>query len=123
MNATLKPAPDKKSVLAKAVLNSAEQLDINASDLAEILGVHRTSLSRIKTKMEIDPDSKMGELSLLFIRIYRSVYALSGGEPRTMRLFIKSKNKVTGGIPVEQMKTITGLVSVLQFVDAMRGKI
>lgn len=123
MNATLKPSPDKKKVLAKAVINSADELDINANDLATILGMHRTSLSRIKTKMEIDPDSKTGELSLLFVRIYRSLYALSGGETKTMRLFLKSKNQVTGGIPLEQMKTIVGMVNVLQFVDALRGKI
>lgn len=123
MNATLKPSPDKKKVLAKAVINSADELDINANDLATILGMHRTSLSRIKTKMEIDPDSKTGELSLLFVRIYRSLYALSGGETKTMRLFLKSKNQVTGGIPQEQMKTIVGMVNVLQFVDALRGKI
>lgn len=123
MNATLKTSPDKKTVLAKAVLNSADELDINVSDLASILGMHRTSLSRIKSKMEIDPDTKTGELSLLFVRIYRSLYALSGGETKTMRLFLKTKNQVTGGIPLEQMKTIVGMVNVLQFVDALRGKI
>ena len=123
MIATLKPNPERKTVLAKAVINSAAELGINSADLALILGVHRTSLSRIKSKMEIDPDSKTGELALLFVRIYRSLFALSGGETKTMRLFIKSKNQVTGGIPLEQMKSIVGMVNVLQFVDALRGKI
>jgi hypothetical protein len=30
---------------------------------------------------------------------------------------------VTGGIPAKQMETIQGLIQVMQFVDAIRGKV
>ena len=36
---------------------------------------------------------------------------------------MNTPNRVTGGIPVQQIETISGLVTVLQFVDAIRGKV
>jgi hypothetical protein len=33
-----------------------------------------------------------------------------------------SPNKVTGGVPAQQITSIQGLITVLQFVDAIRGK-
>lgn len=123
MSALLKQPVDKKMVLAKAVLNAADQLDLKQSQLAAILGVHRTAISRLKAKPELDPSSKQGELALLLIRMHRALYALSGGDTDWIRHFMHTPNRVTGGIPVEQIESITGLVAVLQFVDAIRGKV
>ena len=36
---------------------------------------------------------------------------------------MRTPNKVTGGVPAEQIKSVEGLVTVLQFVDAIRGKL
>lgn len=62
MTALLKQPVDKKVVLAKAVLNVATQLDLKQAQLAAILGVHRTAISRLKGNPELDPSSKQGEL-------------------------------------------------------------
>ncbi|WP_109440756.1 MbcA/ParS/Xre antitoxin family protein [Acinetobacter haemolyticus] len=123
MSALLKQPADKKVVLAKAVLNAAEQLDLKQVQLAAILGVHRTAISRLKNNLELDPASKQGELALLLIRLSRALYALTGGDTDWMRHFMNTPNRVTGGIPVEQIESVSGLVSVLQFVDAIRGKV
>lgn len=123
MSALLKQPADKKVVLAKAVLSAAEQLDLKQVQLAAILGVHRTAISRLKNNPELDPASKQGELALLLIRLSRALYALTGGDTDWMRHFLNTPNRVTGGIPVEQIGSISGLVSVLQFVDAIRGKV
>ncbi|ENU29705.1 DUF2384 domain-containing protein [Acinetobacter sp. 2JN-4] len=123
MSALLKQPADKKVVLAKAVLNAAEQLDLKQVQLAAILGVHRTAISRLKNNPELDPASKQGELALLLIRLSRALYALTGGDTDWMRHFMNTPNRVTGGVPVEQIESVSGLVSVLQFVDAIRGKV
>ncbi|MCU4376925.1 MbcA/ParS/Xre antitoxin family protein [Acinetobacter haemolyticus] len=123
MSALLKQPADKKVVLAKAVLSAAEQLDLKQVQLAAILGVHRTAISRLKNNPELDPASKQGELALLLIRLSLALYALTGGDTDWMRHFLNTPNRVTGGIPVEQIESISGLVSVLQFVDAIRGKV
>lgn len=115
------PAPD--AVLAKAVLRAAEQLGLRQAGLADVLGMHRTAVSRMKTAQSLDPASKQGELALLLVRLARALYALTGGDVQWIRHFMQSPNRITGGVPAEQIATIQGLVAVLRAVDAMRGKI
>lgn len=114
------PLPDV--VLAKATLKASEELGLKQAELANVLGVHRTAISRLKQNLSLDPKSKQGELALLLIRIARSLFTLTGGDKEWIKHFMHTKNKVTGGTPAEQISSIQGLVTVLQFVDAMRGK-
>lgn len=116
-----KPTPE--NVLSKAVLNASEQLGLKQAELAAVLGIHRTGVSRLKTNGTLDPNSKEGELALLLIRMARALYALTGGDKDWILHFMQSQNKVTGGIPREQIGSIEGLIRVLQFVDAIRGKV
>ncbi len=117
----IKPTPD--SVLAKAVLNASEQLGLKQAELGAVLGMHRTAVSRLKKAPGLDPDSKQGELALLLVRMARALYALTGGDKDWILHFMQSPNKVTGGVPRQQIKSVEGLIRVLQFVDALRGKV
>lgn len=123
MSALTTPQVAPDAVLAKAVLNAAEQLGLSQTELGAILGVHRTGVSRLKQTPSLSPDSKQGELALLVVRIARALFALTGGDKDWMQHFIHSPNKLTGGIPAQQMESIQGLMTVLQFVDAIRGKV
>lgn len=123
MSALLKQPVDKKVVLAKALIQVADQLDLKQAQVAAILGVHRTAISRLKSNPELDPASKQGELALLLIRMHRALYVLTDGDTEWIRHFMNTPNRVTGGIPVQQIESISGLVTVLQFVDAIRGKV
>jgi len=115
--------PLPTAVLAKAVLSAAEQLGLQPVELASVLGVHRTAISRLKKKPSLDPQSKQGEIALLFIRVARALFALTGGDKEWAQHFMRTQNHVTGGIPAEQITSIQGLISVLRFVDAIRGKV
>lgn len=115
------PSPD--AVLAKAVMRAASQLGLRQADLAAVLGIHRTAVSRLKQSGTLDPDSKQGELALLLIRLARSLFALTGGDPQWIAHFMQSPNTLTGGTPVRQIESVQGLVTVLQCVDALRGKV
>jgi hypothetical protein len=123
MTALPRPAPAPDAVLAKAVLRAADQLGLRQSGLADVLGMHRTAISRMKTAQSLDPASKQGELALLLVRLARALYALTGGDGVWIRHFMRAPNRITGGIPAEQIVSIQGLVTVLRVVDAMRGKI
>lgn len=123
MSALAQTQPVADQVLAKALLNAANQLGLKSTEIASVLGLHRTAISRLKKNGSLDPKSKQGELSLLLIRIARALYALAGGDEEWMKHFMRSPNKVTGGVPVEQISSVQGLVNVLQFVDAIRGKV
>ncbi|MDJ0916122.1 MAG: XRE family transcriptional regulator [Woeseiaceae bacterium] len=117
----LKAKPD--AVLAKAALNAAAELGLKQADLAAVLGLHRTAVSRLKRSPSLDPESKQGELALMLVRLARALFALTGGDEGWIRHFMQTPNKITGGVPAEQIKSVQGLVTVLQFVDAIRGKV
>ena len=119
MNLAVAQDVDKAGVLTEALVNAGKHLGMNQADLGDIIGKDRTVISRGR----IDPDSKAGELALLFIRCYRALFVLVGGDPQHMRHWMQTENLHTGGIPVEQIKTVQGLMTVLEYLDAMRGKL
>lgn len=111
-----------KVVLAKALLNTADQLGLKQAQVASVIGVHRSSISRLKAKLILDSASKQGELALLLIDIYRAVYALSGGDPEWINYFMHSYNEKIRGVPIEQIQSINGLVKVLHFLTKIGEK-
>jgi hypothetical protein len=109
---------DRAELLGRSTLNAGEYLGLKRGEIAEIVGRDRSSIQR----KGIDAESKSGEFSLLLIRIYRSLYALFGGNQVNIKHFIDTHNRGTGGVPREQMRSAVGIVTVCQYLDAMRGK-
>lgn len=117
------PAPDPAAVLSKAVLSAATRLGLRARHLADVLGTSEATVSRLRSGRYIDPASKQGELALLFLRLYRSLDALVGGDEAKAKLWFQSENLHVGGVPAERVRRVEGLVDVVQYLDAMRGRI
>lgn len=111
--------PDPSAVLLEAFLNAGRELGLSRADLGAVLGKDRTALSR----RGLRPDTKAGELALLLIRCYRALYVLVGGDGEPMRHWMHTANHHTGGVPAQQVQTIAGLMQVLGYLDAMRGKV
>ncbi len=111
--------PDPVETLTKAYLNAGKALGLTQEDLGTVIGRDRTLFSR----GGIDPESKAGELALLLIRVYRSLFALVGAEADDLKHWMRTENLHTGGIPKEQVKSVSGLVHVVEYLDAMRGRI
>lgn len=109
---------DDDELLGFAVLEAGSALGLSKQEVGEVIGKDRTSISR----SGITPGSKPGELALMLVRIYRSLYSLVGGDNTHMQQWMRSFNKGTGGVPYEQIMEIAGLVRVLEYTDAMRGK-
>jgi hypothetical protein len=110
-------------VLTRAAIRAAERLDISRKDLARILGISAASASRLSQGRTVDPESKEGELAALFLRCFRSLDALLGGDQEKMRAWMRSPNRHLGGVPGELACTVTGLVQTADYLDAMRGKV
>jgi hypothetical protein len=75
------------------------------------------------TRSASDPKCKEGELALLFLRAYRSLDALVGGDDAKARLWLRADNDHISGVPAERIRTVEGLVDVVQYLDAMRGRL
>jgi hypothetical protein len=116
-------APDPALVLAKATRAASERLGVRSRQLARILGSSEASISRLQGRRGLDPASKEGELALLFLRLYRSLDALVGGDDARARQWLSASNDHVGGVPAERIMTVEGLVDVVQYLDAMRGRL
>ena len=68
-------------------------------------------------------ETSLAELALLFLRLYRSLDALLGGDAERCRKWLHAKNLHLAGTPADLIKTVTGLVYVNDYLDAMRGKV
>lgn len=109
---------DPRATLAKALINAGKTLGLSQEALGHIIGRDRSALYR-----GLDPESKPGELALLLIRVYRSLYVLVGGGEADMRHWINTYNHDLQGIPAEQLQHVQGLIHVVDYLDAMRGKV
>lgn len=103
-------------VLGKSVLRAAKLLSLSQSQLAIVLDMDVEAITQLQNQPELDPNSKQGKLALLLIRLY---HALTGGDQAAMNIFLMSENRVTSGILIHQIETMSGLISVLNFVEAI----
>jgi uncharacterized protein (DUF2384 family) len=122
MNQTA-PALRPASVLTKAVLRAAEALGVNQKGLGRVLGVSEATVSRLGRTKTLDPATKEGELALLFVRLFRSLDTLVGGDAGKARAWLFAPNSHLGGVPAERIATVPGLVDAVAYLDALRGKL
>ncbi len=115
--------PERKAVLCKAFFNSQQPLGLTQEDLGRVIGLDRTTVSRLKSRGQLDPGSKEGELATYLIRIYRSLFALMGGDQQAMQHWMHTNNHHINGRPLDLIGQIQGLVRTLEYLDAIRGKI
>jgi hypothetical protein len=45
-----------------------------------------------------------------------------GGEPRQMKHWMHTHNLHVGGIPADLVRTVPGLMRVVEYLDAIRGR-
>lgn len=110
-------------MLGAAALAAATRLDLRGRDLAAVLGSSEASISRLRSGRGLEPDSKEGELALLFIRLFRSLDTLVGGDDELARRWLHAENSHLRGVPADRIRSVEGLVDVVQYLDAMRGRL
>ena len=115
--------PDPSAVLTRAALSAAARLGLRGRELAAVIGASEASVSRLRGARLLDPASKEGELALLFLRLFRSLDALVGGDEGRARAWLRADNTHLGGVPAERIRTVEGLIDVVQYLDAMRGRL
>ncbi|MGH8161816.1 MAG: MbcA/ParS/Xre antitoxin family protein [Gammaproteobacteria bacterium] len=115
-----KEAPEPGDVLIEALIAAGKALGLTQADVGAIIGKGRTAISR---RDPLEPSAKSGELALLLIRCYRSLFVLVGGDATLMRHWMHTANHHTGGVPAKQLHSVQGLIRVVEYLDAIRGKV
>ena len=118
------PVPDEARVVTKAAVRAAERLGIKNNVLARILGVSEPTVSRMtQGSYVVKRGQKDFELAVLFARLYRSLDAVVGGDDAVASDWLRNKNHGLGETPLHLIQSVTGLVNVIQYLDARRAVI
>jgi predicted transcriptional regulator len=109
-------------VAAKAVFNAARELGLSQRELARAIGLSEPSVSRMKGG-GFDLEGKPLELALCVIRLFRALDAIAGGEAAVIRGWMANPNADLGGRPKELIAQATGLIDVMNYLDAARAPV
>jgi transcriptional regulator with XRE-family HTH domain len=116
--------PSASTTVTKAVVRASGLLGLNQAALAEILGVSAPTASRLMAgNYSLQPTRKREwEFALLFIRLFRSLDAIVGND-RDAQAWLRGENRALGSRPLELIRSAEGLVRVLHYLDASRGRV
>ena len=113
---------ERARIMTMAVVRAAEKLNLSGKDLATILGVSEPTVSRMrKDEFRLEEGSKAFELGALFVRLFRSLDAITGGDGDVALAWLHNDNRALGGRPLDQIKTIPGLTHGLAYLDSRRA--
>jgi len=117
------PTPvDDAAVVTKAVLRAAAQLGVSNRLLATVIGCSEASVSRMGSgAYQLSPGDKPFELAVLFLRLFRSLDAIVGGDAAAARAWLQNDNLVLNAPPARLMTSVAGLVTVVGYLDARRA--
>ena len=68
-------------------------------------------------------DEKAFELGVLFVRLFRSLDAIVGGDEEAAKAWLNNKNLALRDAPINLIQTVGGLVNAVQYLDARRAHI
>jgi hypothetical protein len=115
-------AANQAEVLTKATLRAATQLGITNKALATVIGVSEATVSRMRSgDYLLQRGQKPFELAVLFLRLYRSLDAIVGGDGSVASLWLKNRNSALNAEPIALIQTVPGLMNVIQYLDARRA--
>ena len=116
------PQPARAAVVTKGVMRAADRLALPNRVLAVVLGVSEATVSRMGAgTYQLDPTGKPFELAVLFLRLYRSLDAIVGGDLLVAREWLNNDNTALAAKPVALIESVTGLVNVVAYLDAHRA--
>jgi uncharacterized protein (DUF2384 family) len=117
-------AASDSPIVTKAALRAADRLNVTNKVLARIIGVSEATVSRMKKgDYPLQAGTKPFELAVLFVRLYRSLDAVVGGDERVAGAWLSNQNVALQDRPLELIQSVSGLTDVIQYLDSRRAVI
>ena len=117
-------AATEGEVITKASLRAAARLGVPQTMLGRIIGVSEASVSRMSAgSYTLASRDKPFELAVLFVRLFRSLDAMTGGDEAVARAWLREPNLALAAEPLALIQSVTGLVQVVAYLDAHRARI
>lgn len=110
--------------LTATVVNAARHLRLDRATMADVLGVSQPTASRLFAgSYQLQQSRKREwEFALLFVRLFRTLDVILGHGEQS-RTWMQGVNTALGGRPLDLIRTTQGLIRVLDYLDAYRGRI
>jgi len=112
-------------VLTKATIRAADKLGVPQKVLASVIGVSEAVVSRMRSgSFALERDNgKAFELAALFIRLYRSLDAIVGGDEAVAKAWLRNENTALQSRPIDLIQKVRGLLDVIHYLDSRRAPI
>jgi len=108
----------------KATLRVADRLHITNKVLARIIGLSESTVSRMRRdNYALGKGRKPLELAIMLVRLYRSLDTAVGGDDAVAGRWLANANTALKGTPLDLIQSVSGLVNVIQYLDARRSVI
>jgi uncharacterized protein (DUF2384 family) len=118
----LQPEVSDSAVITKATIRAAERLGVKNKTLACVIGLSESTVSRMKQgDYPLEQGQKPFELAVLFVRLYRSLDAVIGGDDTVAASWLNNQNTALNAKPIDLIQTVSGLTNVIQYLDARRA--
>jgi hypothetical protein len=113
---------NEAAIVTKAVTRASDNLKIPNRILGSIIGLSEPTISRLKNGTYIlKRAEKAFELSVLFIRLYRSLTAIVGGDDTIAQSWLNNYNTALHANPIDRIQSVNGLIDVINYLDARRA--
>ena len=86
------------------------------------MGLSEPTVSRMRKGVyELEPEQKSFELAVLSVRLYRSLDGIVAGDDTIASDWLRNKNTILNGVPLELIQTISGLTNVIEYLNSRRA--
>jgi hypothetical protein len=116
-----KQVKDSANLLMRAFDNAGSALELSISEKSKILGIHPSTFVR-NLKKGYPPQSKIGELQLHFIQLYKALYQISSGDKALMHHWYNCDNKALNSSPQILCRSMNGMFRVTQYLQSLHQK-
>lgn len=112
----------RAKILTKAFIRAGDKLSLSSAVLAAIVGLSGPTITRMRRgTYTLGEAAKPFELATLFVRTYRSLDAIVGGDDAVAAKWLRASNTILKDKPINLIQKVAGLNNVLQYLDSRRA--
>ncbi len=118
-------ATTRAQVLTGALVEVCSRLNMGPSILGKTIGISQPTASRLlRGSYQLRDSAKEWELSAVLVRLYRSLFAMVGGDEVLAREWLRAPNRAfADDTPLNMLLRVEGLLRVSEYLDAHRSRI